>query len=340
MKKNYKEILLKIIISIIIVLFLIHSINILIKHQNDSIEAKTLYILNSFCLMLSIIWLPLIIYNADKRTKKKVIKENLSKIDFKKTKDYYRDILKNHTPLELSYIDNFEIDYTKDVIATILSLELKKKITIKDNYIDIIDKDISNLQKSEIYILNNIKDGKVTNLDSYEILSHAKEEAFNNNLIIKNKVKRKEEKSLTIEKLMILEDIGMFLLALLLIFYLEDIVDFLNNVVLPNIYIIAPIIIIICLLLIFISVQKFYRSVKAESYYQNKNNSYKRTVKGEEINYKIEGLKNYLKDFSLLSNKEQQELVLWEEYLIYSVIFNMNDKIINDLTKLITITKG
>lgn len=136
---------------------------------------------------------------------------------------------------------------------------------------------------------------------------------------------------------MILEFLGMFLLALLLIFYLEDIVDFLNDVVLPNIYIIAPIIIIIYLLLIFIAVQKFYKSVKVESYYQNKNNSYKRTVKGEEINYKIEGLKNYLKDFSLLSNKEQQELVSWEEYLIYSVIFNMNDKIINDLTKLIII---
>ena len=114
-----------------------------------------------FCL------LPLIIYYAEKGAKKKVIRESLSPIDFENNKEYYRDILNNHTSVELSYIDNFEIDYPKDIIATLLSLQLKNKIEINDNYINVINNDTNELHKSEIYILNNIKDGKVKNIEKY-----------------------------------------------------------------------------------------------------------------------------------------------------------------------------
>ena len=87
----------------------------------------------------------------------------------------------------------------------------------------------------------------------------------------------------------------------------------------------------------FLLFQKFYNSVKKESYFQDKNRSYKRTSKGELLNYKIEGLKVYLEDFSKLSEKEQDELILLDEYLIYSVIFNQNKKIIDELSSLIVI---
>ena len=55
-----------------------------------------------------------------------------------------------------------------------------------------------------------------------------------------------------------------------------------------------------------------------------KNNDYIRTKKGEEINQNLEGLKNYLKDFSSLHEKDEKSLALWEDYLIYSVIFSQN----------------
>ncbi len=40
--------------------------------------------------------------------------------------------------------------------------------------------------------------------------------------------------------------------------------------------------------------------------------------------------KNYLKDFGNFEEKSHQELILWEDYLIYSVIFNLNTKIIKE----------
>ncbi len=63
---------------------------------------------------------------------------------------------------------------------------------------------------------------------------------------------------------------------------------------------------------------------------EHANDPYIRTKKGKEINKYLEGLKNYLKDFGNFEEKSHQELILWEDYLIYSVIFNLNTKIIKE----------
>ena len=60
-------------------------------------------------------------------------------------------------------------------------------------------------------------------------------------------------------------------------------------------------------------------------YYIMQINSYRRTEKGEELNKKLEGLKQYIKDYSLLKDKDKDALTIWEEYLIYSVIFSINE---------------
>ena len=62
-----------------------------------------------------------------------------------------------------------------------------------------------------------------------------------------------------------------------------------------------------------------------------KKNSYIRTKKGEELNENLEGLKNYLKDFSTMHERDEKSLTLWENYLIYSVIFNQNTKVIKNI---------
>lgn len=70
-----------------------------------------------------------------------------------------------------------------------------------------------------------------------------------------------------------------------------------------------------------------------QGYKQGKGQIYKRTNKGIKLNQKIEGLKKYLKDYSFLSERESKELELWDEYLIYSVMFGQNKKIIEEYEK-------
>lgn len=59
--------------------------------------------------------------------------------------------------------------------------------------------------------------------------------------------------------------------------------------------------------------------------YINKN--YRRTIKGKNLLNKAYALKNYLKKYSLIKDRTEQELVLWEYYLIYAVILDVNVKI-------------
>lgn len=66
-----------------------------------------------------------------------------------------------------------------------------------------------------------------------------------------------------------------------------------------------------------------------EFIYINKN--YKRTIKGTELLNKAYALKNYLKDYSLIKEKNAKELALWENYLIYAVALDVNTKIEDEI---------
>jgi len=58
--------------------------------------------------------------------------------------------------------------------------------------------------------------------------------------------------------------------------------------------------------------------------YRNKTPFY-RTKKGEELNKILEGLKLYLKDYSNMKDKNSDMFYIWDDYLIYSIIFHQND---------------
>ena len=58
---------------------------------------------------------------------------------------------------------------------------------------------------------------------------------------------------------------------------------------------------------------------------------------GKKIHDKLEGLKNFLKDFSKIEDKKRESIVLWDDYLIYSVLFGINKNIINEYKQMIKI---
>ena len=56
-------------------------------------------------------------------------------------------------------------------------------------------------------------------------------------------------------------------------------------------------------------------------------NKFVKTQKGYELYTKIVGLKNYIKDYSNLSESKLKEITIWEEYLIYAIILNDTSKL-------------
>jgi len=68
----------------------------------------------------------------------------------------------------------------------------------------------------------------------------------------------------------------------------------------------------------------------------NFHKDYIRTMKGTELLNKAYALKNYLKEFSLMNEKTEEELVLWEYYLIYAVVLDVNVEIEDRLINMIS----
>lgn len=56
--------------------------------------------------------------------------------------------------------------------------------------------------------------------------------------------------------------------------------------------------------------------------------------KGKSELAEIMGLKKYLEDFTLISERDITETVIWQDYIIYATLFGIADKVMNQLKKL------
>ncbi len=303
----------KLIGKITIIIFLISLIiNVIISFNTKELTTISEILINIVDTELSII-IPLgclffMILLADYF----VYHNKLDKND-KMNKDYYRNILKGYSPLELSYIDNFKIDLPKDIVSVFLNLKLKGIIELDEKNIIIKDYKIT-LDEEEKYLLTKVIDGKITMVDEFELEKIVKDSCLNKKLI--------EYKDMKFSKplfiIFIILFIIIFTIFLLFSFSVEDI-D--NTLAIPLASLIGILmVLIISIVPLFFFIYLFKRGL----------NPFFRSKKGEEVNIKLEGLKNYLKDFSLNSKRKIEEVVLWEDYLIYSVIFNQNKNLIND----------
>lgn len=278
-----------------------------------------------FITMIQNIWL-IILFVAIKLGVRSYKKDKLTNIDFKKDKEYYREILEKYSPLILSYIDDFNIDTQTDCIASILYLQKNGYISIENNKIVYNKKDTINLDENEIYILSCIKDGKIE-LNEYELIKKIQKDGVEKGLLEEKKdfKKRKAKK--------ILMAVAIFFVILAMLIF---IVFNLQNKYIDNSLLIIMIFIILGTSLITLVSYPFIMTIYMITYIiAESQNPLFRTKRGEMINKKIEGLRSYLQDYSLLSEKDSKDIIIWEEYLIYSVLFHQNTKIIEEYKKYI-----
>ena len=244
-------------------------------------------------------------------------KERLSKNDFSKSKEYYREILQGYSPAVLAFIDNFEIEYPSTIIASLLQLRKNNVIVMEEGKIKKVKDQLENskFESNEKYIFDQIIDNKIR-INKTIFKEKILKDALDLGLIEKLETVKRDKKKNIIKAFLI--DFAMFAI---LIF---------SQIISSWLGIIG--IIIFFLIIISLLVVMFYPIILIVSYIvymiKSVNCPYVRTKKGEEFNKKLEGLKMYLKDYSDLADREENEVVIWEEYLVYSVLFNQNTTII------------
>ena len=311
MKKFFNEEIkgiIKSVLQFLVLIFLIVFIGVAILGNGEQNPIQmALYVTSFFGGCALIIFFTYILF--DYLTEKNLQINKLSKADFINDKQLYRDILNDYSPVMLAYIDKMTFDYDISIVAGLLSLKNKGFIETCEDKINIIRYDFFELNMPERYIIENIRNGKVENVNQLKKIIF--EEGKRKGLLISNK-NWTGMSAKGIKKLMIFTIIYFFLIYPI---FEKLMILFNNSFILKDV---IPITLILGYLYII-----FY-AIKS------KENLYNRSKLAEELNQKLEGLKNYIKEYSLLKNRESEEITLWEDYLIYSVIFNQNNDIIKE----------
>ncbi len=297
---------------------------------------------NIYNVLLTFYYGFLTIMNISKKLGRMANEKKLPK-NFLKAKSqltYYRKVIDNYSPGVLSYIDDFELGMN-DIAATIMSLKLKGKIDITNNEIKVINNDTSNLKLSEKYILENIQ-----NINSSLLLNNFKEivihESTNNNLVkmkadtLASKIGKMVFK---ISYQVISFMISIFLWTVLIALFYEfaqnsgmDGIEWYENLLVTLALI--PLLPVVCgaygiLAMFFTMIVEYLRL--------SRKPTITRTLEGEKLNEKLDALRRFLEEYSLIGTRNIAEIELWEDYLMYSAIFNINKKVTNEILEIVSV---
>lgn len=207
---------------------------------------------------------------------------------------YFRDINQKYTPAIASYILDDNVEDSKDILATILYLATKKYLNLDiENEIiniEITSKSNENLFQHEQYLINCIKEDK--KIQAREFYRYVNEDCEKVNLI---KIKKEFDEK---EKIILL--VGILIWAI-------------SGTVLGQILWIYGILVTI----LFFWLLAFITS------------RLDKTKEGKIYAKEIKGLKHYLKDYTLIKEKEVNYIEIGGEYLAYALALDVADKIEN-----------
>ena len=305
--RGIKDTIKKVLQYLIFIFFVVYiSVAIIGKGEHNSLKIA-LYVTSFFgglafsCFFIYILF--------DFLTERNVQITKLTKADFVNDKQLYREILNNYSPVLLAYIDKMRFDYDISVVSGLLNLKNKGYIETCDDKLNIIKYDFFDLNMPERYIIENIRNGKVENANQLKNIVF--EDGKRKGLLILNK-KWIGMFPKGMKNLFIFTAIYFFIVYPIL----EELISLFNNaIILKDV---MPITVFLGYIYVIFYAMK------------SKENLYSRSKTAEELNLKLEGLKNYIDEYSLLKDKTSEDIALWEDYLIYSVIFNQNNDIIEE----------
>ena len=263
---------------------------------------------------------------------KKYKKYRLSIDDFKKNNGYYRDLLKDYNPLELSYNNNYNLD-DNALIAMLLYLEKKNVLYLKGDSYCVNNDNLNGLTDIEKEFVNCVINcnGNQIEVSLINISNLVNKSCYEKKLFIVGNIPKKK----------IVFDIIKAIMCYVILFIawvnINSILNLLPEV--ENVFFVFTIFGVLIILMLFIIFYPFVIFFKYSLlFFLTKIKHSKRSDLGNEINNRLEGLKNFIRDFTLLDERSKEELVIWEDYLIYSVLFGNNEKIYNEMKNKVKLT--
>lgn len=228
----------------------------------------------------------------------------IKNIKNKNDTEYYREIPKVCSTAMASFLINQKLEKKKDLFSTIINLVSKKAIDIIPENKDYTykQKEQVKLKEDEKYVYDWLfsKDKSNFSLSTWQDI--VKKELITNNLI-----ERKENNNYLYKTLVFI-----WFLLILTIGILswrnaisEDTFESLIAIFLAPALIILP---------AFGMLDKM----------QIRFNEFILSMKGKAFYLKLKALKKFLKDFSIISERKSEEVYIWDEYLAFALVLNVN----------------
>ena len=268
--------------------------------------------------------------------------------------DYYREKLDGLSPVEISMLTDLEIETEKDISALLLKYQMKGIINIDKRKVQVLKPDDPSLLPSDKTLLQTIIDqGEL----SYAILGNLQKWEMNvyNELIQSGYFNRKDRNKLEEKKryqmsngcaLAFLTPVLILAFSLIIFFtpsvqYTYEKIEIMQDdttnselfLMMAEDHYFARGVLILTLLLFLLGVAIFgpiailiKSKIKASGF-----EHIIRTKEGEEMTEYIYAMKNFLHDFSTLSEASKEQLVLWDDFLIYAVVLEENEQILQDI---------
>lgn len=344
-----------IILMTIIFLFPIIELIILKKFFNDL--NLDFFVVGAFVPVIFFgILLISILYGKMRVKKKEILIEKEIKLN--NPYIYYRELPNNFGIGISSVLVNKTIENEKDIIACILDLCARKYLKLEkvdDKYmITILKNSTTNLLSNETYILKHLMNNTVQQIDYQEwhqlCVENGKQlELFEDNRevnISESKQKEIVEEYYKANEKQLKKIIPFFLLIGVVlgstIFIFPNVTDTFAHLLNINNDMTLKIIFFVSITFItFMSLTNIFGitcalSAVGKTIYQNRDMIYQNTLstkiihtsKGQEATKKLFSFKCFLKDFGSFAEKNPEEIILWDEYLSFAIMFNLTDDIL------------
>lgn len=278
--------------------------------------------------------------------KKQMIKNNTFHTveDF----DYYRDKLEGLSPGAVSLISDLKIEQKKDVAASIL--KYKEMGILKETNGQFSARNLEDvpLRKSDTYLIEGLIHHTFSMEDDNGWQQLVKQEALDDGYIeLRTDIAKKGCRGCCLGSIVrVILIIVAFILCLCIVPKTEELMKILEQAPTdlsfteqieylkqyPEYY---PIIAGVIITAFFLLGVLFYPVLFIAGLIGTAINLklFKRTDLGNEMAECIYGMKNFIHDYSNLSEAEQEQVVLWDDYLIYAVVLEENQRIVDDIIR-------
>mgnify|MGYP000976479364 FL=1 len=271
---------------------------------------------------------------------------------------YYRETLKGVSPALLSMVSDLRVEPRKDIAASLLSLQMRHIVSFGPRGIEVTDAmaDVDALAPSDAFLVSRLRQGGISAADFGEWSRLAEREALSTSYLLRYGFGGAMRLSgcasgclegcaipmlCVIVALMVgalaltgglgpaFEAFSSFIAGQGRTRELVDLVEHDPGVLVPFILLSLSL-----LIGVYGTLYLFVSAIVTAVRNSVRTNDIRRTVAGDVLAECAFGLKNYLSDFTRLSDADRGALVLWDDFFVYAVVLDVNERAVREVLPL------